>query len=479
MAYLQRYDLFIEASRLLHRYLEQTPECKPRALEVALAVQYFQADIPEVGQIDQKGSTQTHLSLEDLALLCSKFHQKEHPALPREAIWPLFNQDSHGMPRALLLEDHSRWHKASNGQQGIGCHAQALNFWKNIEFLESDRDLCPFRVYDSATPLTIDQGRQKCGFDGNPCGWQPGLPKFLQILGRGIHAEVHRGDWSPVMWHYLVPAYKPLPFYPLAQFIYFGNQSLQKGRSTISSEEMREDFHFSEALWLELFDMDPESPLNKIWLSEAQYPPQRADHEHPYPLTSLQMPQKVDRPRPHGGRLVLDPEESPQYQRSGIPAALTRDPLLAERRRRRQLERTAEHDQILKKFRRWFRLAGKEVREDADTFDFLAVDESLVLLAEIKLLGQQDMAEVIQETLGQLLYYERFALAPWKEAGYPVYKAAVFDRPPLGDYAAFLTDLDIHVFWLDSDGRIDGMPEGLKLLEHLDVEVRMDPELAC
>jgi hypothetical protein len=458
MAYLQRYDLFIEASRLLHRYLEQTPECKPRALEVALAVQYFQADIPEVGQIGQKGSAQSHLSLEDLAL---------------------FNQDSHGMPRALLLKDHTRWHKASNGQQGIGCHAQALNFWKNIEFLESDRDLCPFRVYDTATPLTIDQGRQKCGFDGNPCGWQPGLPKFLQILGRGIHAEVHRGDWSPVMWHYLVPAYKPLPFYPLAQFIYFGNQSLQKGRSTISPEEMREDLHFSEALWLELFDMDPENPLNKIWLNEAQYPPQLADDEHPYPLKSLQMPQKVDRPRPHGGRLVLDPEESPQYQRSGIPAALTRDPLLAERRRRRQLERTAEHDQILKKFRRWFRLAGKEVREDADTFDFLAVDESLVLLAEVKLLGQQDMAEIIQETLGQLLYYERFALAPWKEAGYPVYKAAVFDRPPLGDYAAFFADLDIHVFWLDSDGRIDGMPEGLKLLEHLGVEVRMDPELAC
>ena len=476
MVHLQRYDLFIEASRLLHRYLDQTPECKPRALEVALAVQYFQADIPQVGEI---GNERSHLSLEDLAFLCSKFYKKEHPSLPGEAIWPLFNQDSHGMPRALSMDDHTRWHKASNGQQGIGCHAQALNFWKNIEFLESDRDLCPFRVYDSATPLTIDQGRQKCGFDGNPCGWQPGLPKLLQILGLGIHAEVHRGDWSPKMWHYLVPAYKPLPFYPVAQFVYFGNQSLQKGRSAISPEEMREDFHFSEALWLELFDIDPENPLNQIWLREAQYPSQLADPGHPSPLTFMQRPRKIDRPRPHGGRLVLDPEESPQYQRSGIPAALTRDPLLAERRRRRQLERTAEHDQILKNFRRWFRLAGKEVREDADTFDFLAVDESLVLLAEVKLLGQQDMAEVIQETLGQLLYYERFALAPWKEAGYPVYKAAVFDRPPLGDYAAFLADLDIYVFWLDSEGRIDGTPEGLNLLEDLGVKVRTDPELAC
>jgi hypothetical protein len=175
---------------------------------------------------------------------------------------------------------------------------------------------------------------------------------------------------------------------------------------------------------------------------------------------------------------VIDPDEKPRYQKHSSSSAVSRDPLLAERRRRRQLERTARHDAVLTHFRRWFRLAGKEVREDADTFDFLAIDERLVLLAEVKILGQQDMADAIQETLGQLLYYERFALAPWREEGYPVVKAAVFERAPYGDYIDFLKDHGVHTFWLDEEDHIDGPEEGLALLRLLGVQVHPDPELA-
>jgi len=384
----------------------------------------------------------------------------------------VFSQDAQGLPKPTLPQD-PRWLKAGNGQQGIGCHAQALHFWHSPSFLAEDRDLCPFRVYDGVTSLALDQGRQQCGFDGNPCGWQPGLPKFLQVLGRSAQAQVFRAESNLGMWQVLIP--EPLPVYPLLMTLYFGQERLGLGVRWLSPEVLRRDLHFPPSWFEVLFNADPQQPENQELLKLAQAP------EQPL-LVRFSPPMLVEvtgRPRPTSGHLVLDPEEPPRYQKSGIPAGLSQDPLLAERRRRRQLERTQAHDQVLKNFRRWFRWAGKEVREDPDTFDFLAVDDRLVLLAEIKILGQRDLAEAIQETIGQLLYYEHFALAPWRQAGYPLLRAAVFDHPPLGDYVFFLAKLDIHCFWLDEQGRIDGPAQSLLVLEHMGVGVRPDPELTA
>jgi hypothetical protein len=150
---------------------------------------------------------------------------------------------------------------------------------------------------------------------------------------------------------------------------------------------------------------------------------------------------------------------------------------MAERRRRRQLERSERHNEILHHFRRWFRLAGLEVREDQHTFDFLAVADGHLLLAEVKLLHHKDAAEALQEVVGQLFYYERFALTPWIEQGFSVQKAAVFDGPPPDPYIRFLEDLGIATYWINEQQMIDGPESSLRLLRQMEVRVRPDPEL--
>ncbi len=118
-----------------------------------------------------------------------------------------------------------------------------------------------------------------------------------------------------------------------------------------------------------------------------------------------------------------------------------------------------------------------EVREDQHYFDFLAVKDSQVLLAEIKLLYHQDIAETMQELVGQLLYYEHFTLGPWQRQGYQVQKAAVLDRPPYSAYIDFLRHHGIITFWLTENGEIDGAESALRRLRQMGVQVRPDPEL--
>lgn len=476
---LGRFDLFLQAGRLLSHHLARAGGIQARAFETALALQYFRELVPVVGS--ERG-----IGLDEVAgRICDGMYRKSDGRLPRgpqgeDLIWPLLNLDRDGVPQPLLPQTSEqsdfRWHKLCNGQRGIGCHAAALHFWQDNSFIESDRDLCPFRVYDGQTPLMIDQGRQKCGFDGNPCGWQPGLPKFLQVLGPGRDAQLSRVPWTVRMWQALVPPEAALPVYPVIASLYFAAPHLVHERHSITPEQFRADFGFDEEVFAALFNGNRNQPLNRHLLESIDAPLPDT------PLTAAQLmlpvlPPERERSRPTGGRLVVDPDEKPRYARSNKSSGISQDPLLAERRRRRQLERTARHDETLTQFRRWFRLAGKEVREDTDTFDFLAIDENLVLLAEIKILGQQDLADAIQETVGQLLYYRRFALAPWREEGYPIAMAAVFERPPFGEFVDFLREVNIHTYWIGEDQHIDGPEESLALIRALGVQVRADPEL--
>ncbi|MEN9202312.1 MAG: hypothetical protein Q6K80_12300 [Thermostichus sp. DG_1_6_bins_120] len=479
---VQRYDLFVQASRLLQCYRQLTPELRPVGLEVALAIQYHRAQSGSRCLLPWVGSPHG-LPLQQVAQrICDPFYTKSHPLLPtlpgtgEPLVWPLFNQSENGLVRPLAPSTaggklaERRWLKGCNSQEGIGCHALAAHLWQDERFLAEDRDLCPFRLYDGRYPLSVDQGRQTCGFDDHPCGWQPGHPKMLQVVGKGKQAEILLPQWTDAMWAMLLPAHRPLPVYPLLVMLYFGQETLQKGRSSVSLEQFRQDFQFSPAQFRLLFDACPEHPLNRHLLTRAAQPEMHWESAH-----LSQMPPLLHQPA--GGKVVLDPDEPPQFRSSGIPHSSAVDPMMAERRRRRQLERSERHNQILHHFRRWFRLAGLEVREDQHTFDFLAVAEGHLLLAEVKLLYHKDAAESLQEVVGQLLYYERFALTPWIEQGFSVQKAAVFDAPPPDAYISFLASLGIATYWINEQQMIDGPEESLRLLRQMEVRVRPDPEL--
>lgn len=486
---VDRYDLFVQASRLLRRYRQLTPELRPVGVEVALAIQYHRArhsqeDRPQLPWIGSGHG----MPIEQVAQeICDPFYMKSHHYLPRlpegavhaatsDLIWPLFNQGENGLVRPLAPSrlggklTERRWMKACNSQEGIGCHALAAHLWRDESFLAEDRDLCPFRLYDGQFPLMVDQGRQTCGFDDHPCGWKAGLPKMLQVVGKGKQAEIMQAQWTQEMWAMLVPLHRPLPVYPVLVMLYFGHPGLQQGRHQVTPEQLRLDLNFSFSMFRVLFDSDPRSTLNRQLLLQAEQPP---PHWETLP-TDLQMPPLLHQPA--GGHIVLDPDEKPAFRSSGLAGSPSSDPLLAERRRRRQLERSPRHNEVLHQFRRWFRLAGLEVREDQQYFDFLAVGDDCLLLAEVKLLFQQDSSETIQEVVGQLLFYERFALIPWLSQGYPVRKAAVFDRPPEGEYISFLEDLGIATYWIDEKEMIDGREEALRLLRQMSVQVTPDPE---
>lgn len=500
---VQRYDLFIRASRLLQRYRQMTPELRPVGIEVALAMQHYRTHPQDYAldgeELPWAGSSHG-MPIDQVARqICDPFYTKSHLLLPMlppsgpglaadtgrwsgDLVWPLFNQGENGLVRPLapsrvggkLIE--RRWIKGCNSQEGLGCHALAAHLWRDEAFLSEDRDLCPFRLYDGRYPLSVDQGRQTCSFDDHPCGWKPGHPKMLQILGRGHQAEVLQASWTEQMWGMLIPAHRPLPVYPVLVMLYFGHPQLQKGREQIKPDHLRLDLNFSLAQFRSLFDLNPDSSLNRQLLATAEQPPPELSGSLP---ADWQLPPLLH--QPSGGKVVLDPDEVPQFRSSGIPGGGGSDPLMAERRRRRQLERSQRHNQLVHHFRRWFRLAGLEVREDQHTFDFLAVAHPTALLAEIKLLYQQDISESIQEVIGQLLFYERFALTPWLEQGYHIQKAAVFDRPPPGEYLDFLQDLGIASYWLTEDPEtpmIDGPEDSLRLLRQMEIQVCPDPEFA-
>jgi len=469
---VQRFDLFLTACRLLQRYRQRTSGFHPVGFEVALAIQYYRTQMGERSLLPWVGQGEG-MPIEQVATqICDPFYRKDHPHLPGSFIWPIFNQGEDGVIRPLLPSHHNgtttewRWIKACNSQQGIGCHAIAHHLWQDEEFLGNDRDLCPFRLYDGKYPFTVDQGRQTCGFDAHPCGWESGFPKMLQILGKGKESRVLQTRWTPKMWQMLVPPDHPIPVYPLMVALAFGHAHLGQGGS-LTPAMLQENLGFSDELFQVLFDLNPDAPLNQEFLTGHA-----VGIPNPEEVSFLLPP----RSQPTGGKVILDPDEPPKFQSSGVPAGGVQDPLLAERRRRRQLERTPHHNEILRQFRRWFRLAGLEVREDPHYFDFLAVGGNRVLLAEVKLLYQRDMAEGIQEVVGQLLYYEYFTLNPWREHGYQICKAAVFDHPPFGEYIDFLADLGIFTYWLTEDHAIDGREESLRLLRQMEVQVRPDPE---
>lgn len=480
---IQRYDLFLQASRLLQRYRRLALGLRPAGVEVALAIQHARDRLPWVG--DAEGLPMQRVASD----ICDPFYAKVHRCLPagtdgKPLVWPLFHQDAKGVAQPILPQSCAakqaeyRWMKACNGQAGVGCHAVAAHMWSDEDFLDGDRDVCPLRFYDGHFPMTVDQGRQRCRFDDHPCGWQPGYPKMLQVIGGGLEAEVFRVEWTPAMWRMLVPERHPLPAYPVMVALYFGNEGLQNRRTTLTPEYMCLDLGLEPWLFRQLFDLNPDAAFNRPLLDAASQaelsetspfaPPESIS------LSAWSLPTLL--PQPTGGQVVLDPEEPPQYSHSGLPAGASADPLTAERRRRRQLERTPAHDELLRQFRRWLRLAGLEVREDREYFDLLAIRDGVVILAEVKLLYSQDMGENIRELVGQLLYYERFVLAPWVEQGYKVLKAAIVDRPPLGEYIDFLSDLDIATYWLTETGEIDGGEDSLRLLRQMNVQVRPDPE---
>ncbi|MEO1133518.1 MAG: hypothetical protein AAFX40_12530, partial [Cyanobacteria bacterium J06639_1] len=333
---VQRYDLFLLASRLLQRYRRLALGLHPTGVEVALALQYSRDRLPWVG--DARGWPIQQVASD----ICDPFYAKNHRCLPageggEPLVWPLFHQDARGVAQPILPQTTEkkrpeyRWMKACNGQAGVGCHAVSAHMWEDEEFLNGDRDVCPLRFYDGHFPMTVDQGRQRCRFDDHPCGWQSGYPKMLQVIGSGLQAEVFRVEWTPAMWKMLVPERHPLPAYPVLVALYFGSDRLQNRRTSLTPEQMCLDLGLPSWLFRQLFDLNPDSAFNRPLLDAAAQ--EELSESSPFSapeqlsLSAWSLPALL--PQPTGGQVILDPDEPPHYSNSGLPAGSATDPLTA------------------------------------------------------------------------------------------------------------------------------------------------------
>ena len=114
----------------------------------------------------------------------------------------------------------------------------------------------------------------------------------------------------------------------------------------------------------------------------------------------------------------------------------------------KRADRSFRHNVLVRRFAGELTDAGVELWEGL--FDCLAVNQTAVVLAEIKTLDGSVLDEVhqVRNAVAQLLYYERLAMPTEVLAmDLPLIKVAVFDSMPSQVHLRWIDDLDIRVVW--------------------------------
>lgn len=128
-------------------------------------------------------------------------------------------------------------------------------------------------------------------------------------------------------------------------------------------------------------------------------------------------------------------------------------------------ERNNEHQEILMAFFDLYNERGMHVFY-SNYFDLLVEKENIALIHEMKTLTEENEREQIMKGIGQLFYYEHFALPQvLEDHNAQVVKAIVFQKSlTYSPHIEFIKSLGIHVFWIGDDSRIEGEAESMAFL---------------
>lgn len=143
-----------------------------------------------------------------------------------------------------------------------------------------------------------------------------------------------------------------------------------------------------------------------------------------------------------------------------LPEAPTPEDLAA--RAAKLLNRLKRHNLIVKKVAETLQTAGAILYEHP--FDCLAQFPEVNILIEVKSLSGDpaDEVERVRSALGQLLYYEAFAINHLQN-DHPVLKLALFELPITSNHAEWLRGTGIEPVWLN-DGKFYCGPDAYQAL---------------
>lgn len=126
-------------------------------------------------------------------------------------------------------------------------------------------------------------------------------------------------------------------------------------------------------------------------------------------------------------------------------------------------KRLERHNNLVRKVAAIFEAKGGELFEFP--FDCLAGFADVSLLVEVKSLDGTEADESIRvrEALGQLLYYEAFATAPYTKKT-PIIRVALFEGPISRPHLNWFKDSDIHCVWVQ-DGKLTASKDSVAVLK--------------
>jgi len=179
------------------------------------------------------------------------------------------------------------------------------------------------------------------------------------------------------------------------------------------------------------------------------------------------------RPRPairrrrfRGSRDITDPASVARRTGGSAIISINTDPLDRARRIELLRERTDQHQQLVATMSELYLSHGLVPREG--DFDLVVETGGVAVLHEMKTLTDTNERLQVMQAVGQLFYYEHFAVGPEIGPGIRIEKAVVFDRPPADQaHVDYLATLGIHVYWRTSTGEIDGSPQSVTFLRTL------------
>lgn len=286
---VNRTDILDTALELLETFASQT-QIRGRFVSLYLGLRRMGSDMPDILSSEVMQASNIEGFLDDM-------YTKTHRAAPYVVLSAVFGgSTSPNAPystRSGVLAPGRKyptntWRNNFGVQKGIGCPASSTTIQGMLENPVM-RISCPHMQEDT-------EGRYLCGLSGTVYrGEEHAI--WLRIAQEG-YQKVDLNN--PVVYKsYLSPNGRRIPLFPLIGALYcLAPIDVYSGLATIGIPDFASDFYFSLEEVQEIFDTDPESPLNAAMLAQIDAGPSLSRPLQKVRISKLSLPETVPLPSP-------------------------------------------------------------------------------------------------------------------------------------------------------------------------------------
>lgn len=241
------YDLFIRSLDLL----------SDSDIDKSNGIMAFLAIKRDHGNVVPSLTSPNWATSKEIEDLFDEMYRKNDPRLGRDdgKVFKILNRKEYQVPTTS-----NRWRNILATQKGIVCYAPTPNM-KDDDFLFQSYQDCSYRQ------------NQRCAH--NPQG-QDCVNVWIKLLqkrpmGGPKRCRFRKTKWSldleSLLFSDIRGNIRKIPLYPLIVAIYFGS-SIARGRSSITIEDFKREFHLSNAELNTLFEADPSNSYNASVLTQ-------------------------------------------------------------------------------------------------------------------------------------------------------------------------------------------------------------------